>query len=115
MLMDNTIILAISRERLIEKLYILDEFYESHDMIMNESKAKFMVIHGDVHDRMLLKISSKMIAHCDQYVYLGCIFTSDGSIKSSLCTQVADRQKHYNKLILFLCNNCDMPFVMKKL
>ena len=110
MLMDDTVFLATSRERLIEKLYILDEFCESHGMIINESKTKFMVIHGGVRDRMPIKISSRMIEHCDQYVYLGSIFTSDGSTKSSLCA----RQKHYNKLVLFLRNNCDMPFVMKK-
>ena len=46
MLMDDTVILATSRERLIEKLYILDEFCESHGMIINESKTKFIVIHG---------------------------------------------------------------------
>ena len=114
MLMDDTVILATSRERLIEKLYILDVFCESHGMIINESKTKFMVIHGGVRDRMPIKISSRMIEHCDQYVYLESIFTSDGSTKSSLCAQVADRQKHYNKLVLFLRNNCDIPFVMKK-
>ena len=114
MLMDDTVILATSRERLIAKLYILDEFCESHGMIINESKTKFMVIHGGVRDRMPIKIGSRMIEHCDQYVYLGSIFTSDGSTKSSLCAQVDDRQKHYNKLVLFLRNNCDMPFVMKK-
>ena len=68
MLMDDTVILATSRERLIAKLYILDEFCESHGMIINESKTKFMVIHGGVRDRMPIKIGSRMIEHCDQYV-----------------------------------------------
>ena len=108
MLMDDTVILATSRERLIAKMYILDEFCESHGMIINECQTKFMVIHGGVRDRMQIKIGSRMIEHCDQYVYLGSIFTSDGSTKSSLCAQVDDRQKHYNKLVLFLRNNCDI-------
>ena len=73
MLMDDTVILATSRERLIEKLYILDAFCESHGMIINESKTKFMLIHGGVRDRMPIKISSRMIEQWDQYVYLGSI------------------------------------------
>ena len=56
MLMDDAVILATSRERLIEKLYILDELCESHGMIINESKKKFIVIHGGVHDRMPIKL-----------------------------------------------------------
>ena len=83
-------------------------------MIINESKTKYMVIHGGVRDRMPIKISGRMIDHFDQYVDLGCIFTSDGSTKSSLCAQFVGRQKHYNKLVLFLRNICDMPTVMKK-
>ena len=144
--MDNTVIPATSSERLIEKLYILHGFCESHGMIINENKTKFIVIHDGVHERMLIKINWRVIQHCDKYIYLGCVFTSDGSTKSSLCAQVADWQKHswkqgswgqygahlgptgprwapcwphefaiwdYNKLVSFLRNNCDMPFVMK--
>ena len=83
MLMDDTVILATSRGRLIEKLYILHEFCESYGMIINESNTKFMVIHG-AHDRMPIEINSRVIEHCAQYVYRGRILTSEGCTKSSL-------------------------------
>ena len=46
MLMDDTVIFASSRNRLIMKLNILDEYCQAYGMQMNESKTKFMVING---------------------------------------------------------------------
>ena len=44
MLMDDTVILASSREKCAEKLQILKDFCTSSGMIINESKTKFMAI-----------------------------------------------------------------------
>ena len=114
MLMDDTVILATSRERLIDKLNILNDFCDTYGMIMNESKTKFMVINGSQHDKLSLRIGDIVIQHCDQYVYLGSVFTADGSTLSSLRAQVADKIKHFHKLVLFLRKNCDIPFIVKK-
>ena len=42
------------------------------------------------------------------------LFTADGSTRSSLKEHVIDKQKHLNKLVIFLEKNRDMPFVVKR-
>ena len=44
MLMDDTVILATSRRKLEEKLNILWEYCDTHGMLVNTDKTKFMVI-----------------------------------------------------------------------
>ena len=114
MLMDDTVILATSRDQLRKKLQLLHEFCEESGMVINEDKTKFMVIHGTDYDRLPMYIGSIIMKHCNQYVYLGVIFTSDGSALSSLKQHVLEKKKHLNKLIMFFFKNQDMPFVMKK-
>ena len=52
MLMDDTVILATTRERLQEKLNVLDDFCKTHGMVINQSKTKFMAINGDPIDKL---------------------------------------------------------------
>ena len=53
-------------------------------MLINTDKTKFMVICGDDIDKLPIDMHNNHIQHCGEYVYLGTIFTSDGSLKSSL-------------------------------
>ena len=114
MLMDDTIIFATSRARLLEKLEILHEYCESHGMLVNQPKTKFMVVNGDAADRQPIGWYGIVIKHCIQYNYLGSIFTEDGSVPSSLKEHCADRAKHLMKLSIFLRSNPDMPFIAKR-
>ena len=50
MLMDDTVILATSRERAVEKIQILRSFCLSSGMVINNEKTKFMVINGSEVD-----------------------------------------------------------------
>ena len=54
------------------------------------------------------------IQHCDEYVYLGTIFTSNGSLKSSLEKHTKEKEKHLHKLVMFLNTNHDFPFCVKR-
>ena len=114
MLMDDTVIFATTRERLIEKLNILDEYCDSHDMLMNEGKTKFMVINGSIEDKQPINLNRIVMKLCDKYVYLGSIFTACGSAAASLRAHVIDKKKHLNKLLIFLRVNKDMPFAVKR-
>ena len=113
-LMDDTVILATSRERLIEKLDILHEYCITHGMLINIDKTKLMVINGNEADRMDIDLYGMIIKHCWKYVYLGSIFTSDGSLVSSLKEHCKAKQKHLHKLIMFLKTNIDIPFPAKR-
>ena len=83
MLMDDTVILATTRERAIEKMVILKDFCESAGMVINESKTKFIAINGNTADREVIVVGGNevlAIQHCDTYHYLGSIFTCDGRL-----------------------------------
>ena len=73
-----------------------------------------MVINGDDQDKTPICLRENVIRHCDQYVYLGSVFTSDGSTKSSIEQHVKEKEKHFHKLVMFLCTNREFPFCVKR-
>ena len=114
MLMDDTVIFATTRERMAEKLSILEEYCSEYGMIVNEAKTKFMAINGDEEDKQPFHVGQFSVRHCDSYTYLGVIVTSDGRAESSLKAHVDDKLTHLNKLTVFLAANYDAPFHVKK-
>ena len=94
MLMDDTAILASSRERALEKVKILSDFCAESGMVINQSKTKFMVINGDEDDRDTLKVEGMEIQNCDSYVYLGCVYTQDGRTNSAVVAQCKSKWSH---------------------
>jgi len=82
MLMDDTVILASTKERAIEKIRVLNDFCTTSGMTLNDDKTKFMVINGSTEDKEPLKVGPISITHCDQYTYLGSVFTQDGKMQS---------------------------------
>ena len=114
MLMDDTVILATSREKMAEKLKLLDEYCTTSGMRINESKTKLMVINGTPIDKVSFPMSTIIIKHCDSYVYLGVVFTADGQCVSSLQEHLKARNRELNKLLIFFATNYDAPFQVKK-
>ena len=113
-MMDDTVILATNRERLMEKLNVLHEYCSTHGMMINIDKTKFMVINGTDEDKHDIDLYGLIIKHCWKYIYLGAVFTSDGSLLSSLKEHCKDKQKHLHKLTMFLQANRDIPFAAKR-
>ena len=74
-----------------------------------------MVINGDSCDKHSLVIGDLVIQHCEMYVYLGLIFTPTGSLHITLVEHTEELNKQSNKLPMFMSNNKDMPFVVKRL
>ena len=114
MLMDDTVILATSREKMSEKLKLLDKYCDTSGMRLNESKTKLMVINGSPMDKVPFVSSTVVIKHCNSYVYLGVIFTADGRGTTSLQQHLDDKNREVNKLLIFLAVNYDAPFQVKK-
>ena len=92
LLMDDTVILATTRERCLQKVSILLEFCENSGMEINVSKTKFMVLNGSSTDREPLRGTE--IVNCDTYVYLGATFTQDGNVQSAIDLHCRDKRKH---------------------
>ena len=114
LLMDDAILLATSRERLIQKLKIVVEYCHEYGMSVNLSKTKFMVINGTLMDFADINLAHLKIKHCDHYIYLGSPITSEATYKSIVEKQVEEKMKHYIKFCIFLNKNPDFPFSIKK-
>ena len=86
MLMDDTVLFATSRQRLIEKLNLLAFWCDKCGMVINEDKTKFMAfVTKDEDDRkpITLKLHHGIVnvIHGTEYKYLGVIITSDGKVR----------------------------------
>ena len=114
MLMDDTVILATSRESLEMKLGILKDYCDEYGMQINEKKTEFMVVNGSTRDRENILVNGMTVKHCTEYVYLGVIILENGSAASMLKAHVADKKKHLNRLIIFLSRNHDALFLVKR-
>jgi hypothetical protein len=102
LLMDDTCILATSREQCLRKMNILTSFCKEKDFVINQLKTQFFVINGDGPDRMPLCVNEEFsVKHTACYVYLGAHFVSDGKIYSSIDAHCKSKLKQLTKLINF--------------
>ena len=119
MLMDDTVILATNKQHCLEKLTILMDYTVEYGMKINESKTKFMALNVPKGQAATLIASSTdgsascIISSTDSYVYLGSIFTADGSVLSSIKAHVESKRKDLLKFVTFSCKNADAPFTVK--
>ena len=84
LLMDDTVLVATSREMCTRKLEILLDFCSEYGMSVNVKKTKFFVINGSEIDRHPLRVRGSTVDYCSKYCYLGAWFTADGDMKSVL-------------------------------
>ena len=115
-LMDDTVLLATSHEKLCQKLDILAKWCDQSGMVLNEDKTQYMSFNSSEKRPITLKTHAGVVtvSHCSEYVYLGCVVTSDGKISSSIAKHVSSRGKSTNKLVRFLDKNENAPFSVKK-
>ena len=115
-LMDDTVIIATSHEELCKKLDILAKWCDQSGMVINEEKTQYMSFNSKEKDPIPLQTHAGpvIVLQCAEYVYLGCVVTSDGKIASSVSRHVSTRGKAMNKLVRFLDKNKNAPFSVKK-
>ena len=114
MLMDDTVLLASSREKIVEKFIVLMQFCEEYGMVVNEIKTKMMVINGVREDRLNFSYGDIIVKHATSYVYLGSPFTENGNIKNILELHTKTRMSDLNKFKIFCKKNETMPYIYKK-
>jgi hypothetical protein len=114
MLMDDTALLATSRDTLLKRYDALVRFCEEYDMVINEDKTKLMVINGDRADRASFQKGGVTVTHVDSYIYLGSPFSAKGSVQNDIQEHANLKQKHVNKFNTFCYKNQSMPFIFKK-
>ena len=112
--MDDTVILSTSRNGALTKLGLLKEFCNTHGMIVNDSKTKFIVINGKEEDKRDLIVNNMCVKICSYYVYLGAIFCDSGKTSSSIKINANIRMCQALKFVSFCKKNNDIPFIVKK-
>ena len=113
MLMDDTVLLASTREKIIEKFTILMSFCEKYGMVVNELKTQMMVINGVAADRYDFTVSGVVVKNTSTYIYLGSPFTENGKMNDVIKLHVKSRMKDLNKFKIFCKKNETMPYQFK--
>ncbi|XP_045109713.1 uncharacterized protein LOC123503778 [Portunus trituberculatus] len=113
-LMDDTVLLATTRQGMIDKLVEVQRYCNDYGMKMNEGKTKFFVINGSDGDSDQVVVNDSVMEHCMNYTYLGSPFTSDGSVSSAVEVHAREKMCHVLKFVSFVRKNNDMPFSVKR-
>ena len=80
LLMDDTVVLATSREMCEAKLKVVLQYCQEFGMIINVKKTKYFVINGGEADQIPLEVEGTKICYSFKYLYLGAWFTDSGKI-----------------------------------
>ena len=93
-LMDDTVLIATTRENMIRKLTILKQYCNEYGMKVNNTKTKFFVVNGSEVEKEALRVDDLVVEWCDKYVYLGSPFTGDGSVSSVVRAHATAKISH---------------------
>ena len=114
MLMDDTVLFATSKEKLIEKFQKCQDYCKEFGMSINQKKTQFMVINKSKKDNKPIASRGITVKYCDTYIYLGAPITDNGSYLTMINLHAKEKLKHSIKYYSFLDRNPDVPFSMKK-
>ena len=114
LLMDDTVILATSRERCVAKFRIVLQYCNEYGMSINANNTKFFELNGNDEDKISLKVENIEIGYSTQYLYLGAWFTDSGKMTDVLALHAKSNQATINKFAIFCAANSQMPFKYKK-
>ena len=110
--MDDTVVLATTREAMQKKLTLLHRESEAIGMEIHPQKSKFMVVSEE--DKRPFRVHSISIDYTNEYVYLGTP-VMNASLKNQVKAHIGLKQGHLIKFFAFLKKNADAPFPVKEL
>ena len=114
LLMDDTVLVATSREKCLKKMDVVMRYCEEYGMVINEKKTKFFVVGGDEADALPLLVRGANISYSNKYLYLGAWFTDDGKINTVMKLHESSNEATVNKFAIFCASNTEMPFTYKR-
>ena len=115
LMMDDSVIMATSKEKFLQKIEVLMQFCEDQGMIVNELKTQFMVINHTEADKLdILARPDLIIKYTSKYVYLGANITDDGNMLSVMREQAIIKNPHHLKFQAFTKKNSNAPFYIKR-
>ena len=115
LMMDDSVIMATSREAFLQKIEILMQFCEEHGMLVNELKTQFMIINNCETDKQpITPRPNLVIKYTTKYVYLGATITDDGNMNTVMKEHAKMKNAHYLKFAAFIKKNSNAPFYVKR-
>ena len=114
LLMDDTVIMATSREMCLKKLEVVVKYCTEYGMMLNEKKTKFFVINHEKNDKLKLKVQGHDINYCQQYLYLGAWFTDTTKMDKVIELHEASGEMVVHKFAVFCASNTNMPYSFKR-
>jgi hypothetical protein len=111
LLMDDTAIVATSRQAMQAKLNILVESSQYLNMKLHPTKCEYISINAD--DTTPFYLTNCQISHTTSYKYLGSIISNNTYLKQ-LEDHAQASMKHVNKYNAFTYKHNEAPFWIKK-
>lgn len=111
LLVDDTVVFASTRERLILKLRSLKQSSDLLDMALHPTKSKFLLINDNCTEDIV--IDNTTISHTDCYVYLGTPILN-ATVTRQVQEHLQLKSAHMLKFTSFLVKNNDAPFRIKE-
>ena len=109
---DDCLLLATSKERLIEKFKCLEEYCIKNNIRLQPKKCCFLAINSLETESIDLKNGT--ISCKNEAVYLGSIITSVGNVDADVAAEIKQREKQFNRFQAFLRENYNAPLAMKE-
>ena len=111
LLMDDTAVLATSREAMESKLNLLQRSCDEIGMLIHPNKSQFITVC--TNDTTPFQLGDIIIRHTESYCYLGTPI-SGKPIQQQVTEHLKAKQSHVRKYLSFLSKNSDAPFIVKK-
>ena len=81
------VLFATSREKIIQKFRIVQQFCDLYGMSINVKKTTFMAINSDSNDKQPIISKGIIVNYTSSYLYLGAFITDDANYLSSINRQ----------------------------
>ena len=111
LLMDDTAVIATSRENMAAKLNLLKQASDDIGMIIHPSKSKFITVNATQNEPFIL--DEVVIEHTDIYVYLGTPISNE-PVAQQVSRHLHMKNPHVLKFSSFISRNYDAPFSVKE-
>jgi hypothetical protein len=110
LLMDDTAIMATSREKMAEKLNYLKMKAEEIGMILHPTKCQYITVNTQYTEPF--RFENVTISHTATYTYLGARI-ENSSIVKQVSQHMNVKQAHTRKFTSFMTKNSDAPYSIK--
>ena len=109
---DDCLLLATSKERLIDKFKCLEQYCIDNQIRLQPKKCCFLAINSSETDSMVLENGE--ICCKNKAVYLGSIITDTGNVSDDVAAEIKQREKQFSRFQAFLRENYNAPLVAKE-